>query len=289
MTIDAREVRKENYLKMVSKIPKQDELVLEVLREIGEADADLICDYVYKTFGARVIKQSIRRSLTNQKHRKLVVEAGKRKTASGGIATIYKLRESQLSIPISSSRKGDSIVLRSGTRFYPIDPRPEEILIEDIAHSLSNLCRFTGHTEKFYSVAEHSLNVSYLMATNELRLKALLHDASEAYLHDIPRPLKRLPEFKRYLRIEKKLQEMIYERFGVDPGEEKIIKLADEHILYYEGKDLMDLSKWDEPKRFLHDEEFGVRFGEMLCLSPEEAKKKFLERFNELNLIMRTH
>src|SRR5271156_4912831 len=75
----------------------------------------------------------------------------------------------------------------TGKKFYPFNPKPQDIDIRDIAHALSNICRFTGHTKRFYSVAEHSRNVAKLVPAH-MKLQALLHDASEAYLCDIARP-----------------------------------------------------------------------------------------------------
>ena len=77
----------------------------------------------------------------------------------------------------------------TGKKFYPYDPRPEQICIEDIAHGLSMLCRFAGQCRFFFSVAEHSIAVAHLLPAN-LKLFGLLHDASEAYLVDLPRPVK---------------------------------------------------------------------------------------------------
>ena len=93
----------------------------------------------------------------------------------------------------------------SGLRFWPLDPNPEKILIADIAHALAHQCRFGGHASKFYSVAEHSVHVSKLCLP-EHALWGLLHDASEAYLVDLPRPLKLLPEFAPYREAERRLQ-----------------------------------------------------------------------------------
>jgi uncharacterized protein len=106
-----------------------------------------------------------------------------------------------------------SIRTYSGKYVNVFDPNPEDILIEDIAHSLSNQCRFTGHVPHFYSVAQHSLIVAK-MATDEYKLAALLHDASEAYLVDLPSPIKReIPEFKQ---IEERLLKVIAEKFGFE-------------------------------------------------------------------------
>lgn len=77
----------------------------------------------------------------------------------------------------------------SGRQFFPLEPRVEDVCIEDIAHGLSNLCRYAGHCECFYSVAQHCLLVSRVVP-REHALRGLLHDASEAYLIDVPRPIK---------------------------------------------------------------------------------------------------
>src|SRR4051812_33702567 len=98
----------------------------------------------------------------------------------------------------------------------PLTMSVAEVASEDIGHALSNLCRFTGHTARFYSVAEHSLHVwaavlNLFKGTKRDGLYALLHDASEAYLVDIPRPLKQLPEFAWYRGAEERLKRLIYE------------------------------------------------------------------------------
>ena len=100
----------------------------------------------------------------------------------------------------------------SGLRFWPLNPNPEKILIEDVAHSLAHQCRFGGHVWRFYSVAEHSVHVSNLYPSEDV-LWGLLHDASEAYLVDLPRPLKLLPEFALYREAERRLQRAVAVRF----------------------------------------------------------------------------
>lgn len=93
-------------------------------------------------------------------------------------------------------RRGEWILTFSGERFYPFSPAPEEVKTKDIAHALANICRFNGHTRGFYSVAAHSVHVSRLVPP-EFALEALLHDAAEAYVGDMVRPLKRgLPAFE---------------------------------------------------------------------------------------------
>ena len=86
------------------------------------------------------------------------------------------------------------IITRTGKLFYPLEPRPEDVDPRDIAHALAHKCRYTGHTEPFYSVAQHSLLVSHILGTMkvspEVRLQGLLHDAAEAYLPDVASPIK---------------------------------------------------------------------------------------------------
>src|SRR4030066_897027 len=113
---------------------------------------------------------------------------------------------------VASNRKGDWIQTWSGRQFWPLDPRPEEIFIDDIAHALGNICRFTGHCLDFYSVAEHCLHVS-MWDDPEFALIGLLHDASEAYLCDIPRPVK--PYIMVYKELENAIERSIFERFGI--------------------------------------------------------------------------
>src|ERR1051325_4550411 len=108
--------------------------------------------------------------------------------------------------------RGDWMQTFSGRRFYPLSPRSDELDPADIAHALSLLCRFAGHVERFYSVAEHCVHLSYAVPPEDA-LAALLHDATEAYVVDVPRPLKRsLPE---YQEIEFGVWAVIVERFGL--------------------------------------------------------------------------
>jgi uncharacterized protein len=92
-----------------------------------------------------------------------------------------------------STRTGDWIQTYTGKQFWPLSPLPEDIVIEDIAHALSMQCRFGGHVRTFYSVAQHSVHVS-LLVEPQYALWGLLHDAAEAYLVDLPRPIKKFSE-----------------------------------------------------------------------------------------------
>jgi 5'-deoxynucleotidase YfbR-like HD superfamily hydrolase len=115
-------------------------------------------------------------------------------------------------------------------------PTQHMICIEDIAHSLSHQCRFNGHLPTFYSVAHHSI-LTAERVDPEHKLAALLHDASEAYLCDIPRPIK--PHLTNYKEIEDKLMQVIAEKFGFGYPLHSDVKQADEYMLIWEWHDLM--------------------------------------------------
>jgi hypothetical protein len=164
-----------------------------------------------------------------------------------------------------------------GVPFDPLNPRAEDILIEDIAHALSNVCRFGGHCKKFYSVAEHSYWVSTLVPP-EHALQALLHDASEAYLGDVPSPMKRTPTYSIYRAREAHLQGMIYTKYGLSPEEHVSVKNADLEMLATEARDLLAPlhPDWRIP---------GVVPSEIIRIdpmSPAEAREAFLGRFRAL-------
>ncbi len=131
----------------------------------------------------------------------------------------------------------------SGMLFDLEDPYPDNICTEDIAHALSLTCRFAGHTRQFYSVAQHSLLVSRLVPSY-YKLSALLHDAAEAYLVDIPTPLKSL--LSGYSNLEKYILRAIREKYNLpedmDYEEKNIIKHADMVAIAVEKRDLMKSS-----------------------------------------------
>jgi hypothetical protein len=103
----------------------------------------------------------------------------------------------------------------TGKLINPMDPDPKAICIEDIAHALSNICRWTGHSRWFYSVAQHSVHVaSYVTAKN--KLWALLHDATEAYLCDIATPVKEAAGMEAYREAEKTMMWIIKKKIWVE-------------------------------------------------------------------------
>ena len=177
--------------------------------------------------------------------------------------------------------KTDWIQTFTGKKFFPLEPRYEDICIEDIAHSLSMQCRFIGHSKEFYSVAQHCNAMVQCWfphpAQRELAKYALLHDAGEAYLSDIPKPLKYLPEFQFYRDAEKHLSEMIYIRFGLNPVEPEEVKKADWEILCEEAMSPKIMSP-------LHPD-WAARcephIGFSSC-SPAKAERIYLENFHKL-------
>lgn len=137
---------------------------------------------------------------------------------------------------VTLPRVGDWMQTYTGRAFWPLDPRVEEIDPLDIAHALSMICRYGGHTKTFYSVAEHCVLLSYAVSP-ENALWALLHDAAEAYVGDMVRPLKyQLP---RYRAAEDNLLDHIAARFGLEPGIPAEVKEADNRILLSERQVLM--------------------------------------------------
>lgn len=151
----------------------------------------------------------------------------------------------------------------TGKWFNVFEPNIDDICIEDIAHALSNQSRFGGHTSTFYSVAQHSVRCC-LIAEPEHQLAALLHDASEAYLLDIPRPIKK--RLVEYHAIEDNLMRMIADKYGFQWPLHEYIKRIDETALQMEWDTLMVKT----------DNLFEVR-------TPEQAKSDFLKSFQLLN------
>ena len=169
-------------------------------------------------------------------------------------------------------RQGDWIQTFSGGRFWPMDPHAEDVEIVDIAHSLSMQCRFAGHCLRFYSVAEHCVHLSRAVAPVHA-LWALLHDASEAYLVDVPRPVK--PYLGGYREAEALVMMAVCRRFGLDYEMPAAVHDADRRILGDERANLsVCVAEWSEPPRPL-----GI---DLAYWPPERAEAEFLARFEEL-------
>ena len=165
--------------------------------------------------------------------------------------------------------------LASGRRFYPFDPRPEDIRIEDIALALSHLCRYNGHCKKFYSVAEHSVHCSHYVASGH-EFTALMHDATEAYVGDLIRPIKRFtPNFQE---AEDLVWAALCERFDLPREMPEEVHYVDNLVLVTNGAKLME--EWGIPIKPVDD--LVICQGEVEPMHPEEAEKAFLARFHEL-------
>jgi uncharacterized protein len=170
-----------------------------------------------------------------------------------------------------------SITTFSGVRFWPLLPNPADIRIEDIAHALSNQCRFGGHAREFYSVAEHCVRVSQNCRPEDA-LWGLLHDASEAYLSDVPSPMKELPEFEAYRAAERNLQGTIAARFGLSTEQPRSVTEADRAVLGIEIRDLLRPSGPPQPGRPPQKNRLTITNP----WQPRIAKARFLTRFREL-------
>lgn len=163
----------------------------------------------------------------------------------------------------------------SGITFDFLNPTPDMISMADIAHALSNICRFGGQAHEFYSVAQHSILVSDL--SHKYALEGLLHDASEAYLGDVVRPLKRLlPE---YQKIEKGVTKAIEAKYELRFEAYEFVKVADTAALAIEGK------------RFMagRDDEYGICnlphdnvLMKLTAMNPIDAEAAFHKRYLEL-------
>lgn len=158
----------------------------------------------------------------------------------------------------------DFIITFSKQKFSPLKAKAEEIDIIDIAHALSLMCRANGHIKHFYSVAQHCLNCSREAEarglSKEIQMACLLHDASEAYISDITRPIKRsLPQ---YLEFEEVLQSQIYDKFGLSHLTEEDflqVKEIDDCLLYYELLELMGEEIFEKRPEITSKPDLGQR------------------------------
>lgn len=173
-------------------------------------------------------------------------------------------------------RIGDWMQTRSGRAYWPLSPRAEDVDINDIATSLSKICRFGGHIKfEHYSVAEHSVHVS-LCVPPEHALQALLHDATEAYVGDVIRPLKQ--NLLGYDEIEARNWAVIAQRFGLPLAMHPSVKVADNAVLLAEKEALLE----DPPIPWHWAAGLTAAPVQIMGLMPDAAKWFFIERFEEL-------
>lgn len=163
----------------------------------------------------------------------------------------------------------------SGARYYPMDPRAEDIHPEDIAHALGMLCRYGGHVREFYSVAEHCVLMSHAVPAEDA-LHALLHDATEAYVVDVPRPVKRY--LTNYKDIENRVWGAISTRFGVSPVLPASVLAADNRIILNEKAVLLldSESEWPGFEK-LKPLDITIR-----AWSPARARLEYIDRLYDL-------
>lgn len=194
-------------------------------------------------------------------------------TVTGGSSGFRRPPSTDIGQP---QRAGDFMQTATGRKYWPLDPRADEVFIEDIAHSLSLQCRYAGHVLRYYSVAEHSVLIArYLRGQHDAQtaLAGLLHDAPEAYCVDVPRPLK--PYLANYKDIEARNWAAIAARFRLPEELPAEVHEADERII---ANELVNLVPMDWHARYA-GRELGVR---LRYWSPEQAKEEFLATFDAL-------
>jgi 5'-nucleotidase len=161
----------------------------------------------------------------------------------------------------------------TGELFDFVNPESTPLSIESIAHSLSLICRFTGHCRVFYSVAEHAYRVSYVCPEKHA-FWGLMHDAGESCVQDLSRPLKHMKGMGAYRAHEKHVMNAICKQFGMDSTEPPEVKDADNILLVTEQRDLMNNS--------IPDFDVKPLIGKIEPVTSHQAEILFLRRFKEL-------
>lgn len=184
--------------------------------------------------------------------------------------------ESHFLDAVEQRRRAAFITTQSGRTFHPFAPSPGSIDLGDIAHALANKCRWNGHTNRFYSVAQHSVLVARYTIAPAHRLWGLFHDAGEAYLPDVPSPIKAFcPEI---VEAENRILEAVAAAFDLPPGIPDTVHAADMVVRSAEARDLMGLDVSRAPWN-----EFPP-FGEgIVALPPDAAERLFFDAFYKLS------
>lgn len=174
------------------------------------------------------------------------------------------------------------ITTYGGTHFFPTEPKKEDIHITDIAHALSLICRGNGHLKVFYSVGQHCIYCAKeAMArgySNRMVLACLLHDASECYMSDVPRPFKKYLD--QYLVFEDAILDLVYEKYlgsRLTEEEEKLLKQIDDDLLYYDLTILLREKVAGEPPEVHIDINYTVR-------PFQEVEEEYLSIFKQLKI-----
>lgn len=178
--------------------------------------------------------------------------------------------------------RGDFMQTYTGKAFFPFDPRVEAIDILDIAHALAMQVRYNGHCKQFYSTAQHSVLVAS-KAPPHLALRALMHDAAEAYTGDLIRPIKKHPEMAVFAWVEETIERAICAKFDLPfPIMTPEIKRLDDRIILDERDQVMSQMLIEAVKLFgdwpISGEPLGVTIDPW---PPEVAREKFLNAFDE--------
>lgn len=177
---------------------------------------------------------------------------------------------------MAEEKRGDPIGTYTGGDFHPLDPEPAAIELPDIANGLANTCRYAGQCQFYYSVGTHSIYVSEELAEHgpRVQLYGLFHDAAEAYVSDVPRPVKR--EVETFQEIEDRILDAVWERLGVPAPTESewaAVMDADDRIFHYEADTL--LAEFEPPS--VPDLSY-----ELTACSPETVRGRFLDRAERL-------
>ncbi|MBR3810865.1 MAG: hypothetical protein IKJ16_00855 [Agathobacter sp.] len=171
------------------------------------------------------------------------------------------------------------ITTYSEKRINPLQPDPKLFDVRDFAHALSLTCRGNGHVKQFFSVGQHCISCAKEAAargySQRVVLACLLHDASEAYMSDVPRPLKEiLPE---YVRAEEKLINLIYTKFLGSPlteEEQILVKKVDDDLLYFDLRELLGIQDLGEEPELKITLDYGLR-------PFEEVEQEYLKLFKQ--------
>lgn len=191
----------------------------------------------------------------------------------------------------TDKRRGWPMQTYTGVKFWPFDPRPEEVRIRDIAQQLSLTCRFGSACREFYSVAEHSLFVARMMPKEDA-LFGLMHDAAEAYLGDVPHPQKPHVAFcsrpywargsmsESFEGVEVRLMSCIARALDLPwpPSEdaEARLKEVDVRVGVTERRDLMTAVDWPWAEKYENAEPYEIN---IVPLLPSEARWRFVQSY----------
>lgn len=188
---------------------------------------------------------------------------------------------------LEDAKKNATFMTYTGRMFNAFDPQPEDVDIRDIAHALSQTCRYGGMCSAYYSVAQHSGYVSrQVKDEDDWKLWGLLHDAAEAYIGDMPKPFK--PFMLNFDYVEGVILKVIADKFGLDwyenqhqDGVPDVVSKVDEMMLYTEARQLLPGCTWAKKDRMRPTTEGYADFL-IQPMSPDQAEQAFLHEFSRL-------